>query len=438
MSIFFRSSTVLACVLAAAGLSSPAPVHAEWIYGRLMPQAPVIQANNHSGSVDVSSDGKTVVFSSAATNWIAGEPYTNDKAIAIDLDSGLIEIVSRTTAGVVVRGESPVASHDGRYVAFLNYAENLDVGVPTTSWQVARKDRLTGDLELVSANAVGEAATLNDDDTISISGSGRYVAFESASPNLGAVLPDGFTQVFVKDMDSGQVELASVQSGGGAIEEGCLLYPNALSDDGRFVAFTCRNEMLPGAGTGQVYVRDLVQNTTELVSRASGANGAPATTSSNRPSLSPGGRFVVFQNPLFGGLGGDSATHSGIYMRDRLAQTTVSIPAPAIAGFNSCYESDVSDAGTVLMECSAGAVTNVYLHVPGVAGTPVLVSNGPADVPGNGQSGYSLAMDSSGLSMAFESNATNLDPDDTNERTDIFVLVESTLLDHIFGDGFED
>jgi Tol biopolymer transport system component len=438
MSTFLRSPTALACALAAAGFTGAEPAHAEWIYGRLMPEAPTIQANGHSDSVDVSNDGKTVVFSSSATNWVAGELYPNDKAIAVDLDSGLIEIVSRTTAGVVVRGESPVASRDGRYVAFLNYAENLDVGVPTTNWQVARKDRLTGDLELVSANAVGEAATLNDDDTVSISGNGRYVAFESVSPNLGVVLPDSYRQVFVKDMDTGQVELASMQSGGGAIEEGCELYPDALSDDGRFLVFTCRNELLAGAGTGQVYVRDLVQDSTELVSRGNGAGGAPAATSSNRPSLSPSGRFVVFQNPLFGGLGGDSATHSGIYVRDRVLQTTVSVPAPAIAGFNSCYESDVSDAGTVLMECSSGSVTNVYLHVPGLAGTPVLVSNGPGDVPGNGQSGYSLAVDASGLSMVFESSATNLDPDDTNERTDVFVLVESALLDAIFGDGFED
>lgn len=439
MSTFLRSPTVLACALAAAGLAVATPAHAEWIYGRLMPQAPTIQADSHSDTVDVSNDGKTVVFSSEATNWLP-DTVNHNKAVAVDLDTGVIEVVSRTAAGAVLRGESPAVSRDGRYVAFLNYAQNLDLGFPTSNWQVVRKDRLTGTLALATANQAGDPVTgsANDDDTVSISGNGRYVAFESASQDLGFVLPDSYVQIFVKDMDTGQVELASEQSSGGAIPEGCTLYPNALSDDGRYLVMTCRNAMLPGAGMGQTYVRDLVANTIELISRATGATGVPSTAFSNRPGMSPSGRFVVFQNPTYGGLGGDAATHSGIYLRDRVTHVTVSIPAPAIPDFNNCYESDVSDAGTVLMQCSNGPVNNVYLHVPGLAGTPLLVSNGPGGVPGNGQSGYSLAMDASGLSMTFESSATNLDPDDTNESNDIFVLVDSDLLNRIFGDGFED
>lgn len=440
MSAFPRSPTVLACALAAAGLAAAAPARAEWIYGRLMPQAPTVQADNHSNSVDVSSDGKTVVFSSEATNWLPDTALQN-KAVAVDLDTGLIEVVSRTTAGAVLRGESPAVSRDGRYVAFLNYAQNLDLGFPTSNWQVVRKDRLTGTLALASANQAGDPVTGNgnDDDTVSISGNGRHVAFESASQGLGYVLPDGYVQIFVKDMETGQVELASEQSTGGAIPEGCTLYPNALSDDGRFLVMTCRNAMVAGVtGLGHVYVRDLVQNTTEVVSRATGANGTPSTASSNRPGMSPNARFVVFQNPSYGGLGGTAATHSGIYLRDRVTHETVSVPAPAIASFNNCYESDVSDVGTVLMECSHGSSTNVFLFVPGVTATPVLVSTAPGDVPGNGHSGYSLAMDASGLSMAFESSSTTLDPADTNARDDIFVLVDSDLLNRIFGDGFED
>lgn len=438
MSTFLRSPTVLACALAAAGLAAATPAHAEWIYGRLVP-GPSTQTDHNSSNVDVSNDGKTVVFSSEATNWLPDTEY-NNKAVAVDLDTGLVEVVSRTSAGAVLRGESPAVSRDGRYVAFLNYAQNLDLGFPTSNWQVVRKDRLTGVLALATANQAGDPVTgsANDDDTVSISGNGRYVAFESTSQIFGYPVPDGTTQIFVKDMDTGAVELASEASTGGASPNGCAIYPNALSDDGRFIVLLCNNALVPGAGTWQTYVRDLVANTTEVISRASGANGAPSSAFSNRAAISPSGRFVVFQNPTYGGLGGDPDTHSGIYMRDRVTQTTVSIPAPAVPGFGSCYESDVSDAGTVLMECSTNPTTNVYLHVPGVAGSPLLVSNGPGGVPGNGHSGYTLAMDASGLSMAFESNATNIDPDDTNESDDIFVLVDSDLLNRIFGDGFED
>lgn len=40
--------------------------------------------------------------------------------------------------------------------------------------------------------------------------------------------------------------------------------------------------------------------------------------------------------------------------------------------------------------------------------------------------------------MAWESDASNIHPDDHNGRTDIFVLVEeSVVVDAIFADGFE-
>jgi hypothetical protein len=40
--------------------------------------------------------------------------------------------------------------------------------------------------------------------------------------------------------------------------------------------------------------------------------------------------------------------------------------------------------------------------------------------------------------MAWESSASNIDPDDTNNASDIFVLVEESVIsDVIFADGFE-
>ena len=433
MSAFPRSPAVLACALA-AGLAAAAPAHAEWIYGRLVPDAPTIEPNGVSDAANMSNDGKTVVFTSGANNWIPADPSFTDKAVAIDLDTSLIEIVSRTTAGAIVRGESPSVSRDGRYVAFLNYAQNLDVGVPTGGWQVARKDRVTGELRLASANALGEATTANDDDVVSISGNGRYVAFESASPNLGFAVPDSWPRIFVKDMDTGQVELASPLPDGGVPADPCTLYPHALSDDGRYIAFICDRALVPGAGTKQVYVRDLVQNTTEVISRASGANGQVSTAFAGRLALSPNGRFVTFQNPSYSGLGGDPDTHSGIYIRDRVAQTTTSIPKPAAA--STCYASDVSDVATVLMECSVNSSSQVFLHVPGIPA--ILISTDAGGQPGNGASGYTLAMDASGLSMVFESAAKNIDPDDNNNASDIFVLVDSSIVYGIFRDGFED
>lgn len=113
--------------------------------------------------------------------------------------------------------------------------------------------------------------------------------------------------------------------------------------------------------------------------------------------------------------------------------------------YDNCKFSDVSNAGTVVMQCQVqslggGSSTNfqVFLHTPGAAGTPHLISAGTGgDSRGNKDSGYSLAIDASGLSLAFDSDSSNMVPDDTNNVRDIFVRYESSLMWMIFSDGFE-
>src|ERR1041384_7785960 len=75
------------------------PAHAELLFGRIVPDPPAIEPDEGSREVDVSPDGRTLVFASDATNWLTSANFTNTKIIATDLHTGLIEMVSRTTAG---------------------------------------------------------------------------------------------------------------------------------------------------------------------------------------------------------------------------------------------------------------------------------------------------------------------------------------------------
>lgn len=422
---------------------------ADFIYARLVPGVGV-EANGASTTVDVSADGRTVVFASDANNWV-GDTYNGTRAVAVDLDTGVIDAVS-ALGGSVFRGESPVVSGDGRYVAFLTI--NASYG---PNWQVLRKDRQTGALELASANASGQpASTGTNDNTVSISADGRYVAFQSSASMTGeSARPDGSAvpagssgEIYVKDMTTGQVEMASVMSNGSASGSNCSLQPHALSASGRYLSMLCSDAMVAGATNGQAYVRDLQANTTELISRSAiAANGSSAFA--YRPSISPGGRFVSFQNRSYGGLGyadGASETsNSGVYLRDRQTGITTAIPRPAVlpsGSYDSCAVSAVSDVGSVVFHCNyawvgPGAYPQVFLFVPG-AGSPEMISGTPGGQAGNNAAGYSLAVNASGLSMAWESSASNIDPDDGNGVSDIFVLVEESVLsDVIFAYGFE-
>jgi Tol biopolymer transport system component len=434
------SPRIVAFALAVSSLSAvPAPAHAEFIYARLVP-GQGLQANGDSSAVDVSSDGRTVVFASGATNWVSGDAYNGNRAVAIDLATGVIEVVSRTQTGTVLRGEKPAVSGNGRYVAFLTLGSPLG-----PSWQVGRKDRVTGELALVSSSSAGAVANAGtDDDTVSISADGRYVAFESASTNLG-VAAGSWPEIFVKDLQTGALEMASVKPDGTPSSGKCTLEPHALTDNGRYLAFVCEVDITGGSAYAQLYVRDLQNDTTELASRV-GATGASSTAIVYRPAMSADGRFASFQTRGYGGLGyaaGNVESNSGIYLRDRQMQTTIAIPRPAeipSTDYDNCGVSAVSNVASVVLSCGvrigSTTVPQMFLFIPG-QGAPTRLT-GSAGTPGNGTSGNSIAVNASALSMAFESAASNLDPQDTNGFSDIFVLIEESLLDdRLFANGFE-
>lgn len=426
--------------------------HAGFLYGRLTPQGG--EADASSRAVDVSADGRTVVFSSDSQMWV-GDTYNGTRALAVDFDTGTVEAISVGQSGVF-RGEVPVVSGDGRYVAFLTYSSAYG-----PNWQALRRDRQTGALDVASSDASGQPASGGtNDNTVSISADGRYVSFQSSSPDLpsaqasrmgGGVVPAGSSgEIYVKDMVSGQVKVASLKSDGSSSGGACAMLPHALSATGRYLTMLCGPAMVTGASSGQAYVRDLQANTTELISRsASVPNGS--TAFANRPAISPNGRFVSFQMRGYGGLGYangvDSSGNSGVYIRDRQTGTTTPIPRPTMlpaTEYDSCSASAISDVASVMLAClnswaGAGRYSQVFLFVPG-AGAPELISPTAtnAAVASNGSAGTTLAVNASGLSMAWESDASNADANDHNGKTDIYVLAdESMFTDVIFSNGFE-
>ncbi|HEX7770077.1 MAG TPA: hypothetical protein VF422_08605, partial [Dokdonella sp.] len=71
----------LALSLAVAASLGVAPLaHADFIYGRLIPQAGT-EAAGASTDVDVSVDGRTLVFATTAQNWV-GDTFNGTRVIA--------------------------------------------------------------------------------------------------------------------------------------------------------------------------------------------------------------------------------------------------------------------------------------------------------------------------------------------------------------------
>ncbi|WP_086663612.1 DNRLRE domain-containing protein [Lentzea kentuckyensis] len=145
------------------------------------------------------------------------------------------------------------------------------------------------DTKLVSAAPGGIAGDGSSRDA-SFSADGKFVAFASDADNLSDSDDNAHTNVFVRDLVNGRMILVS-----GA--EGNAGNPS-ISADGRRVVFTsedtdtCTNEVGEIAACVNVFVRDVVDGTTTLVSRAS--NGDPADGTSAAAAISPDGQQVVF------------------------------------------------------------------------------------------------------------------------------------------------
>ncbi|MCB1610462.1 MAG: hypothetical protein R3F18_01515 [Lysobacterales bacterium] len=97
------------------------------------------------------------------------------------------------------------ASDDGRWVVFISQASNLVAGDVNGFLDVIRLDRQTGAREIVSQNGVTPADGHAGSANLDISNDGRYVTFDSAATNLVAGDNNGRTDLFRKDMQTGEI-----------------------------------------------------------------------------------------------------------------------------------------------------------------------------------------------------------------------------------------
>jgi Tol biopolymer transport system component len=155
------------------------------------------------------------------------------------------------------------------------------------------RDRVAGTTVRVSVGPGGvELAQMSQEPFVSADG--RFVAFSSFDDTIVPFDGNGFLDVFVYEVATGQIECASIALTGTTGDEHSLM--PSLSADGRFCAFMSDAQRSVHGDNNQlrdVFVRDLVNDTTTRVSVTS-AGIESATGLSMTPSISGDGRFVSF------------------------------------------------------------------------------------------------------------------------------------------------
>lgn len=166
--------------------------------------------------------------------------------------------------------------------------------------------------ERVSVGTGGTQAQLGSDHC-SISRDGRFVAFESASPNLVTDDTNRTTDVFVRDRLTGETIRASVANDGS--QANGVSNHSKISADGRFVVFVSNATNLASDRSGGLFIRDLVAQSTERLFASDRILGTYAP-----PDVSPDGRFVTFV-----ALPATTSSHD-IHLIDRTAGTDDVLP----------------------------------------------------------------------------------------------------------------
>ena len=305
--------------------------------------------------LSMSSDGRYITFRSSV-DLVVGDVNGELDIFIYDRDTDVIELVSITDSGVQGNSGSfrPSMSDDGRHVVFSSSADNFVAFDTNGEFDIFVVDRVTDILTRVNVSNSGAQA--NDfTENAFISGDGLFVVFQSDATNLVAGDSNGETDIFVYDLTAGSLERVSLTNGGAQGNDVSL---NAsISSDGRYVAFESLASNLVAGDTNldyDIFVHDRLLNTTERVSIAS--DGTQANAGSGRPTISADGRYVSFVSAATNLVTGDTNGFFDIFVYDRTTGTVqlVSAASDGTQGDDDTVFAEISaDGSFVVYEADA-------------------------------------------------------------------------------------
>ncbi|HYZ91403.1 MAG TPA: hypothetical protein VFA34_03305 [Actinomycetota bacterium] len=322
---------------------------------------------------------------------------------------GVTTLASRSSDGAQGNADSlvPSISADGGSIAFYSGATTFGdatpdpVCVPTPNLDLCRPALYVRDRRSHQVRRVDRAPTTDPVNeytplplraeritvTGSMSGDGRYIAFWSTTSTFVENDTNDSYDVFVRDQRTDGVELVSVSTDG--TSGNMNSYEAALSVDGRYAAFaSIADNLVPGDTNGvpDVFVRDRQTKRTIRVSVSSTGEQANmgrsssflAETGSRLVSMSANGRYVMFRSVASNLVPNDTNDAADMFVHDLRTRKTTRV------NVSSSEEQANAD------------------------------SRHPVGLP-------QWNVSDNGRYVFFNSDASNLVPNDTNGAEDIFV-----------------
>ena len=256
-----------------------------WVFQHDLPtgQSVLLSSNSYLPSApQISANGRWVVF----------EDRTN--LLVWDAQTGTTNLANLNSDGSPILpgpAHTPVLTADGRSLAFLAAATppytNRTLSLAT--FQVFERDLQAGVTRLVSATQDGVPSAVGCEASVpSLSPDGQCVAFESPDEDLAPGDQNQASDVFLRDLVTGETGLVSARAEARPALTGtgrCLIGPNCLSADGRRLVFaSLDNTLVIGDTNGQqdVFFRDLAAGTNALVTQTPGLWSLPVLSADGR------------------------------------------------------------------------------------------------------------------------------------------------------------
>ncbi|MEG4293121.1 calcium-binding protein [Microcoleus sp. C2C3] len=394
-----------------------------------------------SNSPSISADGRFVAFNSFASNIVPEDTNGKTDIFVRDLSTNTTTLVSLDSAGNQGNGfsNSPSISADGRFVAFESTASNLVPGDTNNVGDIFVRDLLTNTTTRVSVDSAGNQGNKASYPP-SISANGRFVAFYSDASNLVPGDTNSNTDIFVRDLLTNTTTRVSVDSAGNQANRNS--YNPSISGDGRLVAFeSTASNIVPGDPNNrdEIFVRDLSTNTTTRVSVDSAGNQGNGFSYS--PSISADGRFVAFYSDASNLVPGDDTNRSrDIFVRDLSTNTTtrVSVDSAGNPANSDSYRPSISADGRFVAfdSKSSNLVPGDTNNTDDIFVRDTLTNTTTLvslDSAGNPGGGFNPSISADGRFIAFDSGALNLVAGQTNNTRNVFVADTSSTRNVING-----
>jgi dipeptidyl aminopeptidase/acylaminoacyl peptidase len=352
-------------------------------------------------------------------------------ALLMVFPSLLIAIERANLSSIGVQGNQSTysfsISSDGRFIAFESDATNLVSNDYNSTGDIFVRDQQTGQTSIVSVNSSGVQGN-NYSQSPAISGDGRYVAFASTATNLVSGDTNGVKDIFVHDRQTGQTTRVSVDSFG--VQSNGVSSGTSISNDGRYVAFQSSASNLVPADTNSamdVFVHDIQTGYTKRVSVSS--TGVQGNSASGYSKISSDGQVVVYSSAASNLVSNDTNNREDIFIH--------------IPSSSQTFRVSVNSAGV-----QQNGTNDIYIMGPGISGNGrfIVFESNATNLGGTAGDAYihdrqtgtttrinitqlgedaNLSLSDDGRYLAFTSSAINLVSGDTNGFADVWRAEES-------------